>query len=251
MASAARSATMPREPHVDQLLDDLGIDDRPAGGDRAHGVDQVVGVADAILEEVARRSEPASNRPSAYNGDTYWLSTTTPTSGWLWRRSMASRTPSSVPVGGMRMSVMTTSGARAPRPRAAHRVSPPHRRPRVRARRRRASPRPLGAGSCRPPRPPARSPAQATAALLSGRADDGVSRSGRRRPGSRRWLPFPAARGGMWPSSTPGCAWPSLSDTTWMRDEEGAPGRRIMVWGVTKARRANSTLVGSGSWARW
>ena len=36
----------------DQLLDHLGIDDRAAGGHGANRVDQLVGVADTILEQV-------------------------------------------------------------------------------------------------------------------------------------------------------------------------------------------------------
>ena len=40
----------------------------------------------------------------------YWLSTTTPTSGLCSRSHEAAWIPSSVPVGGIRMSVTTTSG---------------------------------------------------------------------------------------------------------------------------------------------
>ena len=40
-----------------------------------------------------------------------WLSTTTPTFGWVCRRSAARRMPSSLRVGGIRMSVSTTSGS--------------------------------------------------------------------------------------------------------------------------------------------
>ena len=35
---------------ADELRDDLGVDDRPAGGDAAHGVDQLTNVGDAVLE---------------------------------------------------------------------------------------------------------------------------------------------------------------------------------------------------------
>ena len=62
------------------------------------------------LSRYARPSEPCSSSASAYPGSTYWLSTTTPVSGVRLRSSLAARTPSSVPVGGIRMSVMTTSG---------------------------------------------------------------------------------------------------------------------------------------------
>src|SRR4051794_21915810 len=62
------------------------------------------------LRRYARRAEPCSNSASAYAGSTYWLSTTTPTVGSLSWRSWATLIPSSVPVGGMRMSVTTTSG---------------------------------------------------------------------------------------------------------------------------------------------
>ena len=40
----------------------------------------------------------------------YWEKTSTPTSGWSWRIDWAARRPSSVWVGGMRTSMMATSG---------------------------------------------------------------------------------------------------------------------------------------------
>ena len=46
----------------------------------------------------------------AYSGSAYWLRITTPTSGWVVRSSSASLMPSSVFVGGIQMSVRTTSG---------------------------------------------------------------------------------------------------------------------------------------------
>ena len=36
----------------DELLDDLGVDDRAAGRHRAHGGDEIVGVGDAVLEQI-------------------------------------------------------------------------------------------------------------------------------------------------------------------------------------------------------
>ncbi len=47
----------------------------------------------------------------AYDGATNWLSTTTPMAGWVARSCAAALMPSSVPVGGIRMSVTTTSGS--------------------------------------------------------------------------------------------------------------------------------------------
>ena len=59
-----------------------------------------------------RRGPPSRARASAsaYAGSAYWLSITTPMSGCVSRSALAARMPSSVPVGGIRMSVSTTSG---------------------------------------------------------------------------------------------------------------------------------------------
>jgi signal transduction histidine kinase len=59
----------------------------------------------------ARPPDPAANNPTAKDGSTYWLSTTTPMPGWVERNCSAARMPSLVPVGGIRMSVSTTSGS--------------------------------------------------------------------------------------------------------------------------------------------
>ena len=62
------------------------------------------------LRTYPRRSEPRSKSAVAYSGSACWVSTTTPISGCDVRSSPARRIPSSVFVGGMRMSVRTRSG---------------------------------------------------------------------------------------------------------------------------------------------
>src|SRR4051812_46696996 len=65
------------------------------------------------LRRYARPAEPDSSNENAYCGSTNWLMTTTPISGCVSRRIRAARIPSSVPVGGIRMSVTTTFGRRS------------------------------------------------------------------------------------------------------------------------------------------
>src|SRR5919108_6590969 len=62
------------------------------------------------LSRYARRADPLSSSFRTYAGSAYWLSTTTPISGCVSRSFDATRIPSSLSVGGMRMSVTTTSG---------------------------------------------------------------------------------------------------------------------------------------------
>src|SRR5215211_772445 len=57
-----------------------------------------------------RFSRPESKTRDSHPGSEYWLTMTTPMSGWALARCPATRTPSSVPVGGIRTSVTTTSG---------------------------------------------------------------------------------------------------------------------------------------------
>ena len=82
----------------------------PPGG---HGLDrgpQLRAVVDALLEQVAAAVGPGLQQRERVAGSAYWLSTTTPISGCVSRSSAATRIPSSVLVGGIRMSVTTTSG---------------------------------------------------------------------------------------------------------------------------------------------
>ena len=65
------------------------------------------------LRRYARRSAPFSSNASAYSGAANWLRTTTPVSGFVSRRRSATWMPSSWLVGGIRMSVKTTSGCSA------------------------------------------------------------------------------------------------------------------------------------------
>ena len=72
---------------------------------------ELLDVGDAVLEQVADAlgaSRPSSS--SARPTSTYWESTSTPTSGCAARISSAARRPSSVWVGGIRMSTIATSG---------------------------------------------------------------------------------------------------------------------------------------------
>src|SRR5262245_20736697 len=68
------------------------------------------GWATRSLSRYARRATPSRSRAVACAGSSYWLSTTTPTVGRVRCSSSATCTPSSVLVGGMQISVTTTSG---------------------------------------------------------------------------------------------------------------------------------------------
>src|SRR5262245_58323619 len=68
------------------------------------------GCATRSFSRYARRATPSRSRAVACAGSSYWLSTTTPTDGRVRCSSRATCTPSSVLVGGMQMSVPTTSG---------------------------------------------------------------------------------------------------------------------------------------------
>src|SRR3954469_19418500 len=57
-----------------------------------------------------RFSLPRSKTCESHPGSQYWLTMTTPIPGCSVARRAATRTPSSVPVGGIRTSVTTTSG---------------------------------------------------------------------------------------------------------------------------------------------
>ena len=65
------------------------------------------------LSRYARPALPASSNARAKSGFAYWLSTTTPSCGFVSRHRAAAWIPSSDWSGGMRMSVTTTSGRSA------------------------------------------------------------------------------------------------------------------------------------------
>src|SRR5215210_106867 len=95
----------------EQLRDDRRVDRRAAGADALHRAGELRDVGDAVLEQVARalrrRAEQLHRRAELdVLGEP-----STPVPGCRSRISIAARIPSSVWVGGMRMSTTATSGS--------------------------------------------------------------------------------------------------------------------------------------------
>ena len=97
----------------EQLLDEARIDRRAALGDDLDRGEELAPVVDPFLEQVAAALGPVLEQGQRIAAPAYWLSTTTPTSGCVSRSRRATRMPSSSPDGGIRMSVITTSGGSA------------------------------------------------------------------------------------------------------------------------------------------
>ena len=123
---------------------------RPRAGRRPRHAPSTDRRAGRCRPRAARAHSPAREN---------WLRTTTPTSGMGLAEALGRLDPSSVPPGGMRMSVTTTSGSSARPPRAARRDRRKPRRPRVGPRLRAAGERPPGRGSGPPRARPESAPA--------------------------------------------------------------------------------------------
>src|SRR4029453_14288902 len=119
------------------LGDDEMLGDRLVGAALRHELEHLAPARGECLEGIvgppsatpsfSRYPTPPAESPtrsSAYPSSTYWDSTSTDVSGWLERISSAARRPSSVLVGGMRMSTTATSGLWAPTLRRSSSASP-------------------------------------------------------------------------------------------------------------------------------
>ena len=94
----------------DQQPHDRRVECRAALRNAPHGLGEVVDVGDAVLEQVADALGALGQELHRVLGSACCESTTTPTAGVRLADGGAARTPSSVCVGGMRMSTTATSG---------------------------------------------------------------------------------------------------------------------------------------------
>ena len=107
-----------------QGLDHPRVDDRPAGRHLADGGEQLVDVADPLLQQVGPPARALVEEREGVGRLGVLAEHDDADVGRSSRSVAATWMPSSVPVGGMRMSVTTTSGASRPRSaRAAGQVA--------------------------------------------------------------------------------------------------------------------------------